>query len=60
MEMSAELSRAIGKHHNDRKFHDMLRRLQGAINDRVITIQDLKDAVLLIEYDEKLRGRGVR
>jgi len=58
--MSRKLSKAIGKHRNDRNFHEMVRKFQSAINDRVFTIRDLKDAILIIEYDEELRKRGAR
>jgi hypothetical protein len=59
MTMTAKLANAINRHRNDRKFHDVVRTMQGWMNGGLIDLRGLQDAVLLVEYDKELRKRGV-
>ena len=60
MVMTFELSEAINRHRNDRRFHDVVRRLQYLINDGIIDLKGLKEAIMILEYDAELRKEGTR
>lgn len=56
--MTQELSEAIGRHRNDRVFHDVVRTMQNWVKAGLIDLKGLKEAILLLEYDEEIKKGG--
>ena len=57
--MNSKLAEAINKYRNEPIFHKLVQLLQYWIRDDLITITELKNALLIIEYDEELNKRGI-